>query len=413
MSQKDLLLNASTDVTVALRRTHGLLQSELSRSRFATETLNASTAVLHDLTTRYTAFDDIVSSSRELIIDLIRKNKSDRWYYETAIQLLIGILVWILVRRLLWGPVWLFFGLPFRLVWWALSLVASTVGVGSDGVAEIREGLEGIERAMGGAATVEVKGIPEKMLERMPTQSVVVEEPEITEESMKEKVERIIDGKEDVVVEEEAERNPKSRRVENDSIKETPVQEGDRNTKSRIIEYDSEETQPVQKEWAMRGEPVIHEEQTAQEGDEDSKLRMEYDSEEQTVQEEWLVQGELVQEGDGTPKPKGMGYVSEEEQPVQKEWAMRGEPVVHEKQTVQEGSTPDLKRMKYNSEGEQTVREKPVMQGEQVREVNRAPKPGRVSYSPAEGSSVLKEEPAVELTADTREAVEGTTHDEL
>jgi hypothetical protein len=39
LTQDDLALNASNDVTAALRRTHQLMQTELSRSQFAQETL--------------------------------------------------------------------------------------------------------------------------------------------------------------------------------------------------------------------------------------------------------------------------------------------------------------------------------------------------------------------------------------
>ena len=39
LSQDELLVNASSDVTAALRRTHQLMQSELSRSQFAHDTL--------------------------------------------------------------------------------------------------------------------------------------------------------------------------------------------------------------------------------------------------------------------------------------------------------------------------------------------------------------------------------------
>lgn len=374
---------------MALRRTHGLLQSELSRSRFATETLNASTAALHDLSTRYTAFDDIVSSSRELIIDLIRKNKSDRWYYEKAVQLLIGILVWILVRRLLWGPVWLFVGLPFKFIWWTLSLVASTIGVGGDGgILEIREGSEGIERVVG-TATVEVKGIPDRMMERMPTQSVAVEESGITKKSMKEKVERIIDGKEDVIMMEEAEVNPKSRRVENDSVEEQIAQAGDRNPKSMRMEYDSQEGQTVQTVQIERGESVIQGEQ-------------------------------IVQEGNRNPKSRRMEYDLQDEQMVQREQMVRGEPVMQEEQTTQEGDrNPKSRRMEYDSQDvqrEPMVRGESVMQGEQVfQEEDRNPKSRRMDYNPAEESSVQGElhVPIVDLTADTREPVEEMAHDEL
>ena len=39
LTQDDLVKNASSDVTVALRRTHQLMQAELSRSQFAQQTL--------------------------------------------------------------------------------------------------------------------------------------------------------------------------------------------------------------------------------------------------------------------------------------------------------------------------------------------------------------------------------------
>lgn len=41
-TQDDLVLNASNDVTAALRRTHNIMQAELSRSQFAQETLGES-----------------------------------------------------------------------------------------------------------------------------------------------------------------------------------------------------------------------------------------------------------------------------------------------------------------------------------------------------------------------------------
>lgn len=39
LSQEEILLNASSDVTAALRRTHALMSAELERSQFARETL--------------------------------------------------------------------------------------------------------------------------------------------------------------------------------------------------------------------------------------------------------------------------------------------------------------------------------------------------------------------------------------
>jgi hypothetical protein len=39
LTQDEVMVNASNDVTAALRRTHQLMQAELSRSQFAQETL--------------------------------------------------------------------------------------------------------------------------------------------------------------------------------------------------------------------------------------------------------------------------------------------------------------------------------------------------------------------------------------
>ncbi|KAM3420228.1 hypothetical protein BST61_g3517 [Cercospora zeina] len=53
LSKDQLLVNASTDVTAALRRTHQLLSTELDRSQFAQETFEESTAALKNLSEEY------------------------------------------------------------------------------------------------------------------------------------------------------------------------------------------------------------------------------------------------------------------------------------------------------------------------------------------------------------------------
>ncbi|KAG0639210.1 hypothetical protein HOY80DRAFT_886599 [Tuber brumale] len=238
LSQNDLLLHASTDVTTALRRTHTLLQSELSRSQFAAETLNTSTAALQDLTHRYSAFDDVISSSRALISDLVRKNKSDRWYYKKAIQILLGLLIWLIVRRLLWGPIYLVLGVPFKITWWGLSLVARGLGIGGR-----REIMESAGMGMGGATTVQVVGIPGSMLgTKSPEGSATSLSGEGEgEKSMRERVEGIIDGEPEIEVE----------RVEMEKAE--PVT---RNTKSRSMEYDPGEERQAWEE----GHPGTHDE---------------------------------------------------------------------------------------------------------------------------------------------------------
>lgn len=107
-------MNASTDVTSALRRTHDLLTSELSRSRFAQETLDQSTAALADLGERYGSLDDLLSSSKNLLGTLVRSQKSDTWYLETAFYILVVTLTWLVFRRLIYGPAWWFIWLPLK-----------------------------------------------------------------------------------------------------------------------------------------------------------------------------------------------------------------------------------------------------------------------------------------------------------
>lgn len=51
-TQDDLTLNASNDVTSALRRTHQLMQAELSRSQFAQSTLGEYLLLFPDPTRR-------------------------------------------------------------------------------------------------------------------------------------------------------------------------------------------------------------------------------------------------------------------------------------------------------------------------------------------------------------------------
>jgi protein transport protein SEC20 len=104
LSKDEILVNASGDVTAALRRTHDLLSTELSRSRFAQETFDESTAALSQLGEDYSNLDNILSNSRNLLGTLLRSQKSDTWYLETAFYILIATLSWLFFRRILFGP---------------------------------------------------------------------------------------------------------------------------------------------------------------------------------------------------------------------------------------------------------------------------------------------------------------------
>lgn len=46
LTQDDLVVNASNDITAALKQTHHLMQAEVSRSQFAQQTLGESCSTL-------------------------------------------------------------------------------------------------------------------------------------------------------------------------------------------------------------------------------------------------------------------------------------------------------------------------------------------------------------------------------
>ncbi|KAL2835107.1 hypothetical protein BDW59DRAFT_168396 [Aspergillus cavernicola] len=128
LTQEDIAKNASKDVTAALRRTHQLMQAELSRSQFAQETLEQSGAALSSLSENYTGLDALLSSSRNLVGSLLRSQKSDTWYLETAFYILVATISWLVFRRLLYGPLWWIVWMPFKLV---LRSVFGVLGVTS------------------------------------------------------------------------------------------------------------------------------------------------------------------------------------------------------------------------------------------------------------------------------------------
>ncbi|OJD09968.1 hypothetical protein ACJ73_09996 [Blastomyces percursus] len=116
LTHDDLVASASEDITAALRRTHQLMQAELSRSQFAQDTLEQSTAALSSLSESYSTLDTLLASSRSLAVSLLRSQKSDTWYLETAFYILVGTIIWLVFRRILYGPLWWLFWMPLKLM---------------------------------------------------------------------------------------------------------------------------------------------------------------------------------------------------------------------------------------------------------------------------------------------------------
>jgi protein transport protein SEC20 len=128
LNEDEIVTQASSDVTAALRRTHALMQNELSRSRFAQETLEQSTAALADLGERYSDVNTLLANSRNLVTTLLKSTKSDTWYLETTFYILITTIVWLVFRRWLYGPLTWFLIWPLKLVF---RIVFGVVGFGS------------------------------------------------------------------------------------------------------------------------------------------------------------------------------------------------------------------------------------------------------------------------------------------
>ncbi|KAI9834727.1 MAG: hypothetical protein M1819_002812 [Sarea resinae] len=134
-SPDELLVNASSDVTAALRRTHQLMQSELSRSQFAHDTLQQSTAALSSLSENYGTLSSALNTSKTLLSSLLRSQKSDTWYLQSSLYILLSVILWLVFRRLLYGPLSLVLWLPRLLLRLVFRLAVSALGAVGAGTA--------------------------------------------------------------------------------------------------------------------------------------------------------------------------------------------------------------------------------------------------------------------------------------
>jgi protein transport protein SEC20 len=91
------------------------MQGELSRSKFAQETLEQSTAALADLGEKYSDLNTLLANSKNLVSTLLKSTKSDTWYLETTFYILITTVLWLVFRRWLYGPLTWFLIWPLKL----------------------------------------------------------------------------------------------------------------------------------------------------------------------------------------------------------------------------------------------------------------------------------------------------------
>lgn len=90
-----------------------------------------STAAISSLSESYSSLDTLLASSRSLANSLLRSQKSDTWYLETAFYVLIGTITWLVFRRILYGPLWWLVWLPLKLVMKVVFAGLSAVGLSS------------------------------------------------------------------------------------------------------------------------------------------------------------------------------------------------------------------------------------------------------------------------------------------
>jgi len=96
----DALVNASNDVTEALRRTIGLMQGELERSVLSSQILEQSSADLRATMTAHDTLSTLLSTSKHLITALEKSDWLDRMLIFAALVFFCIVVLFILKQRI-------------------------------------------------------------------------------------------------------------------------------------------------------------------------------------------------------------------------------------------------------------------------------------------------------------------------
>ncbi|KAI3331925.1 Sec20-domain-containing protein [Xylariaceae sp. AK1471] len=199
MSKEEQMISASHDVTQSMRRTHDMMASELTKSDFAHNTLKESTEALAQLSENYSSLDTMLSSSRALLGTLLKSQKTDTWYLQSAFYLLVVTVGWLIFRRLLWGPTWWLVWLPLKLLFKTAVGVSRTVGLRGS---QVKSELESPSmNSNPQQAYMNNEGIPTIKVGTPPVESQAVE----PDDSMLEKVGKVIDESQNEIPDSDAE----------------------------------------------------------------------------------------------------------------------------------------------------------------------------------------------------------------
>ncbi|KAE9381456.1 Sec20-domain-containing protein [Stipitochalara longipes BDJ] len=251
LSKEDKEVNASTDVTLALRRTHDMMTAELSRSQFAHDTLKESTAALAQLSETYSSLDTMLSRSRNLLGTLLTSQKSDTWYLETAFYILLATIAWLVWRRLLYGP-----------TWWILWFLPRLFFRGCFGVLTLFGVMGGQKPDIGMSPAVEQETVIHSSGTRGPKITTTGQiapsinvggggkggpgpsprsSHEVSGENMSEKIGKIIDESGEVSIDGEVEEGTSDRTVEGGLVEDQP------NPKKRMWEEEKESVKAAER----------------------------------------------------------------------------------------------------------------------------------------------------------------------
>lgn len=188
--------SAAADVTAALRQTHARIAGEVARSDFAAQTLAESSKALAELGDKYGGggstgaggggdIGTSLKSARTLVKGLVAAHKSDTWYLQTALYMVVVTIGWLLFRRLLYGPLWL-------LVWWPVRTMFGTaawMGRTGSSVAAGRQSAISVSEAPMASVVTSV------VTTSVPAEVYATEEARAApSDSLVEEVGRIVDG---------------------------------------------------------------------------------------------------------------------------------------------------------------------------------------------------------------------------
>ncbi|CRK19927.1 hypothetical protein BN1723_017813 [Verticillium longisporum] len=115
-----------------------------------------SSAALAQLDESYGSLEGMLASSKDLLGTLVKSQKSDTWYLQTAMYMLLSTGAWLVFRRFLYGPAWWLVWLPIRMLY---SLV-----MGGGGAVITYGSSSGSSTVVVDQATVEVQGLPDSDL---------------------------------------------------------------------------------------------------------------------------------------------------------------------------------------------------------------------------------------------------------